>query len=137
MSRTVLIIDDDEGVRDAFSLALQAYPGLDCRVAADGAEGIELARARRPDLVFLDLNMPGMSGVEVLRALLGWDPTLSVYIVTAFHEDFMHELRAAMQDGLSFQLARKPLGADQIRLVVRGALEGATPDHGACAEDAS
>jgi len=124
MKRRILVIDDEEGVRDAFVLALDNEPSLEVLTADSGAAGVERAREQRPDLVFLDLHMPGMTGVEAMRTLLSADPTLNIYIVTAFHQEFMPELKAARDDGLVFELARKPLGADQIRAAVHGILEG-------------
>ena len=122
MTKRILIIDDDEGVRDAFTLALDGTPGLAVTTAVDGAAGVEAARAERPDLIFLDLNMPGMSGVETMARLLGEDATLAIYIVTAFHQDFMQDLKRARDAGQRFELARKPLRAEQIREIVFGIL---------------
>ena len=85
MTHRILVIDDETGIRDAFELALAGDPQLAVETAASGAEGIAKAAAARPDLVFLDLNMPEMNGVETMRRLLGADPTLRIYIVTAFH----------------------------------------------------
>jgi CheY-like chemotaxis protein len=124
----ILVIDDEEGVRDAFVLALDDEPDIEVIAAENGASGIEQARAQRPDLIFLDLNMPGMTGVEVMRTLLADDPSLAIYIVTAFHQEFMQELKAARGEGLRFELARKPLGADQIRDVVHSILGSADPN---------
>lgn len=124
MTYRILIIDDEESIRDAFQLALGPARGYDVAAASSGVEGIELARAERPDLVFLDLHMPGMSGVDVMCTLLAEDSTLAIYIVTAFHEEFMNELRAARDQGLSFELARKPLDTKQIRTIARAILGG-------------
>lgn len=117
----IFVIDDDESVRDAFMLALadtnyivQAYE--DARVA------VAQARETRPDLVFLDLKMPGMDGVTALRELLTDDPTLRVYIVTAFAEEYVEQLREARNAGLRFEVASKPLGPDQIQLTAAAIL---------------
>jgi CheY-like chemotaxis protein len=112
----VLVVDDDESVRDAFCLALmdEAYRVV---TAASGDAAVRIAREDRPDLVFLDLNMPGKDGVETLRELSDLDPTIRVYIVTAFAEEHMDRLRAARQRGVSFQLASKPITDEQIRMI--------------------
>jgi len=128
MTYEILVIDDEEGVRDAFTLALALEPIYRVRAAESGEAGLSMAREQRPDLIFLDLNMPKMSGVEVMRTLLAEDPTLRIYIVTAFHREFMEELRDARDSGLMFDLARKPLGAEQIRTVVHGVLGGVVLD---------
>jgi DNA-binding NtrC family response regulator len=67
--------------------------------------------------VFLDLKMPGMSGVETLRELHDVCPSTPVYIVTAFYEEFMAPLRALQDEGISFDIARKPLGLAEIRTI--------------------
>ena len=72
--------------------------------------------------------MPGMTGVEVMRRALSEDPSLRIYIVTAFHQEFMQELRAARDEQLNFELARKPLGAEQIRTITRSILNGGGVD---------
>ncbi len=114
MSKRILVIDDDEGVRDAFDLALDTSD-LRIDLAASGEDGLLLAEANRPDLVFLDLRMPGIDGVETLRRLLALYPDLLVHIMTAFHEEFFPALRLAAAEGLSFELSRKPLEMGQIR----------------------
>lgn len=119
--KNILVIDDDRAVRDAFELAL-GDEGYTLRLAEDGLNGVKMAGQQRPDLVFLDLNMPGIDGVETLRRLLADDPSIKVYIVTAFAQEYMSGLAQAKQDGLRFQLAAKPLSPQQIRLVTQAAL---------------
>jgi DNA-binding NtrC family response regulator len=117
----VFAIDDDESVRDAFMLALADEP-YRVKGFGVGSEAVEAAKVDRPDLVFLDLNMPGMDGVEVMKSLHKIDPTIRVYIVTAFAEEYMERLRDARKDGVSFQLASKPITDEQIRLISASAL---------------
>lgn len=68
--RTVLVIDDEESARDLAGRSLLRL-GFHVRSAASGAEGVALARALNPNLVVLDINLPDMSGFEVLRELAG------------------------------------------------------------------
>lgn len=124
-AKSILVIDDDLAVREAFELALEDE-GYAIRLAEDGSKGLQLARQQRPDLVFLDLRMPGIDGVETLRRLLAYDPSIPVYIVTAFAHEYTAGLADAKQSGLRFQLAAKPLTPEQIRLVARAVL-GAFP----------
>jgi CheY-like chemotaxis protein len=114
MARTILVIDDDPAVRGAFSLIL-GDAGYDLHEAENGLQGIEIALAERPDLVFLDLRMPGIDGVETLRRLKAIDVTMNIYIVTAFANEYMDQLKIASDEGLDFQLASKPLSSAQIR----------------------
>jgi len=125
VAQRVLVIDDEATVRRAFELALEDT-GHEVLTAASGQEGIESFDQDRPALVFLDLKMPGMGGVEVLRAIRQRDPQVPVYIVTAFYREFFDELRIAAQEGLDFELLQKPVGLDQIAEVTHGALIGAT-----------
>lgn len=114
MKKNILIIDDDEAVRGAFSLILEDA-GYEVAVAENGLEGIKMVQMKRPDLIFLDLRMPGIDGVETLRRLKSIDPDLCIYIVTAFANEFMEQLKVAHDEGLLFQLASKPLSSAQIK----------------------
>ena len=118
MTQSVLIIDDDAGVRGAFQLVLGEF-GSTVRVAENGLQGIALVKAERPDLIFLDLKMPGIDGVETLRRLLAIDNTLNIYVVTAFSQEYLADLKRAQAEGLAFQLANKPLSSNQIRHIAR------------------
>jgi len=121
MTNEILVIDDDAAVRGAFSLVLGEI-GCTVRTAENGLEGIALAQTQRPDLIFLDLKMPGIDGIETMRRLLAHDATLTIYIVTAFSHEFLDKLRAVQSEGLKFQLANKPLTSSQIRHIARSAL---------------
>ena len=66
----VLVVEDDPGTRTLLAAALTRLPGVElCALAADGLEGLELAERLRPDVVLLDLIMPGLDGLGFLRAL--------------------------------------------------------------------
>jgi len=118
MLNNILVIDDDPAVRGAFKLILEDE-GYVVREAESGAEGLEMVQAERPDLIFLDLRMPGLDGVETLRRLKAIDETLNIYIVTAFATEFMDQLKSAHEEGLQFELASKPLSATQIRNIAQ------------------
>ncbi|KPJ85841.1 hypothetical protein AMJ57_01515 [Parcubacteria bacterium SG8_24] len=66
--KTILIIDDDAALRDIYSTAL-ARGGYDTLAAADGQDGLDLAKNRCPDLILLDVMMPDKDGLEVLEEL--------------------------------------------------------------------
>ena len=121
MSRSILVIDDERAVRDAFELALEEA-GCDVRCAENGPTGLKEIEQQRPDLVFLDLKMPGLNGVEVLRRIKSHDKTIPVYIVTGFQREYMSELKTASDEGLDFELAAKPLSAVQIQAIARAKL---------------
>ncbi|BBE51750.1 Response regulator MprA [Ferriphaselus amnicola] len=69
MRTKILVIDDDAAVRGSFQLVLEEI-GCEVRVAEDGFSGIQMAKESRPDLIFLDLKMPEIDGVETMRRLL-------------------------------------------------------------------
>jgi two-component system, chemotaxis family, protein-glutamate methylesterase/glutaminase len=80
----VFVVDDSAFVRKALARVLQAEPGLSfVGEAANGAEALEKIPPADPDLVTLDVAMPGMGGQEVLRALLRWKPALKVVMLSA------------------------------------------------------
>jgi CheY-like chemotaxis protein len=114
--KRVLVIDDDEGVRESFRAALEDA-GYDVLTAESGLSGVESAQANRPDLIFVDLKMPGISGVETLRRLHTACPRTPVYIVTGFYGEFLAPLRGLKTDGIDFNLARKPLSATEIKAI--------------------
>jgi len=125
MNKRILVIDDDESIRKSFTLALEdtAYQ---VDTAESGEKGIEMEQQEKYNLIFLDLKMPGLNGVETLRELRKIDKDVPVYIVTAFHKEFFEGLKSAGEDGIDFEVVKKPIGGDEIVLVANSALEGAT-----------
>ncbi len=120
MVQKILIIDDDAAVRGSFQLVLGEM-GCRVRVAEDGFQGIEMVKLERPDLIFLDLKMPGIDGVETMRRMREIDNTLSIYVVTAFSHEYLEDLKVAQAEGMNFQLANKPLSSTQIRHIAKSA----------------
>ncbi|PPK74222.1 KaiB-like protein [Methylobacter tundripaludum] len=118
MVSKILVIDDDPAVRGAFKLILED-DNFSVREAENGLQGIEMALAERPNLIFLDLRMPGIDGVETLRRLKAMDETLNVYIVTAFANEYMEQLKGIHEEGFKFELASKPLSSVQIRNIAQ------------------
>jgi DNA-binding NarL/FixJ family response regulator len=84
----LLIVDDQELVRTGFRLILQTQDDLEVvGEAGDGAEAIESAKALRPDVVLMDIRMPGMDGVEATARLTGIEPPPRVLVLTTFDLD--------------------------------------------------
>jgi len=84
---TVLIVDDHEVVREGLRLSLSRAPHI--RVvgeAADGNAALDLAERRKPNVVIMDVRMPGMDGLDATKALLERDPEAAVLIFTAYSE---------------------------------------------------
>ena len=78
----VLIVDDEPEVRQVL-LEFLSSRGYDVSVASGGAEAVALVESTRPDLVLLDVAMPGMDGVETLKRIVAIEPDLAVIMVTA------------------------------------------------------
>jgi DNA-binding NarL/FixJ family response regulator len=87
---TVVVVDDQELVRTGFALILASDPGVDVVAqAADGADAVAAALQHRPDVVLMDIRMPGMDGIEATRRITS-DPAMvdvHVLVVTTFDED--------------------------------------------------
>jgi len=118
MSIRLLVIDDEEAIRKLF---IQALESTDCQVetAESGEKGIEKARDTKFDFIFLDLKMPGLNGVETLRKLWEIEQAAHIYITTGYYGDFNEQLQRAVDDGISFDLIKKPFDADTICSIVR------------------
>ena len=116
MSINILVIDDEEAIRKSFILALDDT-GYNVETAESGEKGIEKAGETDFDLIFLDLKMPGLDGVETLRELWKTGRTIPIYITTAFYDDFLDQLQSATDDGISFYLLKKPVDGDEIRAI--------------------
>ncbi len=123
MSKRILVIDDDLAIRKSFALALE---DADCQVdtAESGEEGVDKASNTEYDLIFLDLKMPGINGVETLIRLRDNGHTMPVYMITAFHEEFMDQLRVAADEGYEFEVMQKPIEGQDLVRITTAILEG-------------
>ncbi len=81
MQRRVLLIDDDEMLLNLLQ-ELMHKEGYEVLSTADGPQGVRIYKERRPDLVVLDLGLPTMNGLEVLRKIRTFDPQAKVVVVT-------------------------------------------------------
>jgi two-component system KDP operon response regulator KdpE len=118
----VLVVDDEEAIVRALSANLKAR-GYDVDLAATGEQGLDLAARRHPDAVILDLGLPGMDGLEVIRGLRGWSH-LPIIILSARSDEA--EKVAALDAGAD-DYVPKPFGMDELMARVRAALRRATP----------
>ncbi len=121
----VLVIDDDELVSRTLQRALKLY-GYRVLVAGTGSEGLHMARRDRPDLIVLDIIMPGLDGYQVCRQIRS-DPLLAevpVLFLTARgkDEDKVEGFRAGADDYLS-----KPFNMDELRLRIKAILRRIQP----------
>jgi len=121
----VLLADDHGLVRDGLGRLLASVPDIEVvAVAADGAEAIRLAQEHRPDVILMDLRMPGMDGSEATRRLLEEDPATQVVILTSFSE--RDEILSALDAGAIGYLL-KDAEPDEVIRGVRAAAHGESP----------
>jgi DNA-binding response OmpR family regulator len=116
----ILVIDDDHAVRGAMQLLLQAE-GFDVVVASDGTNGIETAQANTPDLVIVDLFMPGMTGVDTIRAIrerIPRVPIIAISGVLASSTASADSLSSAALTGADLTL-HKPFRPNELLKAVR------------------
>jgi DNA-binding response OmpR family regulator len=111
----ILVVDDDPGMLDTLMDVLSAT-GYETSVAASGNAALEMAQAGRFDLVLMDVQMPGLNGVQVLHALRVLHPTIVVIMMTAYTGD---ELVAESQRTTGFSVLSKPLDLDQVLPLVK------------------
>lgn len=118
----VLIADDHQVVRQGLAFLLASEPGIEVAgEAADGAAALEAIRGLQPDVVLLDLFMPGMDGMAVLTAMREEGLTSRVLVLTSAQDD-EHMVRAVKAGALSF--LPKTAGVDQVIESVRAAARG-------------
>jgi CheY-like chemotaxis protein len=115
--RGVLVVDDDPFIRKLISTTLEDVAAVDLHEAADGLEAIEVARRERPTLVFLDVDMPALDGINACRKLRGDALTRDTTIVmlTAAHGDSVE--RSAEEAGADLFLTKPFSPLDLLRLV--------------------
>jgi CheY-like chemotaxis protein len=98
MTRSVLIVDDDPFIRRLIATTLEDVAGFDIPEAGDGVEAIAAARAIDPAIVFLDIDMPLMNGIDACRELRALDGDATIVMLTAAGPDAEAEARAAGAD---------------------------------------
>lgn len=125
-SRPILIVDDEKTIRLALSMALEKL-NIPVETAATGEEALEKVAQTGYDLMLLDLRLPGLDGMEVLRQVSQQLPELKVIIITAYGS--IDLAVAAMKLG-AVDFLQKPFDARQVREMVHRILEKHGEPHG-------
>lgn len=118
MSRRVLIVDDEAGIRAALAQLLE-YEGYNVKAVASGHEGLATYEQWRPQLVFLDVKMEGIDGLETLKRIRAVDPSAVVVMISG---------HATIQDAVgathlgAYDILEKPLDTDRILVTLRNAI---------------
>ncbi len=117
----VLVCDDDASLLRALSISLTAR-GYEVIVARTGEEGLDRAAHRHPDVILLDLGLPGIDGVEVIRGIRGWS-SVPIIVLSARHQSVskVEALDAGADDYVT-----KPFGMDELLARLRASLRRTT-----------
>lgn len=120
MKFVILVIDDEKNIREGLQIALEDE-GYDVIIAANGTEGLDRALHEEVDLIITDLRMPGVSGKEILKAVISKTPGVPVIVLTGHGtiETAVDAMRLGAYDFLT-----KPLDLERLSLLVKRALKG-------------
>jgi DNA-binding NarL/FixJ family response regulator len=118
----VMVVDDEPLVREGLKVIIAAEPGLAVvGEAGDGAEAVSLARRLRPDVVCLDVRMPGIDGIRTTELLVAMEPAPKVLVVTTFSaDDYVY---GALEAGASGFLLKRA-SADELVAAIRTVASG-------------
>ncbi len=119
MSRRVLVVDDEPGIRAALGQLLE-YEGYDVRTAVNATDGIGQVASWHPHLVFLDVKMAGMDGLEALKRIRESDRSVTVVMISG-HATIQTAVEATQLG--AYDILEKPLDTDRILVTLRNALQ--------------
>src|SRR2546430_13909167 len=122
--QTILVIDDDESLRDTIGVMLE-QEGFRAELAADGRSGYDRALALKPDLLLVDLRLPGMSGVEICRQLRGARVQTPIIVLSAIGDEVDKVL--LLEIGADDYVV-KPFGTRELLARIRAVLRRTAPD---------
>jgi DNA-binding NtrC family response regulator len=114
---SIVVVDDDQGILDSFDAMLGDDYTL--TMINSGSKAIQLLHQQSPRLLFLDIKMPGMNGLEILKWIQDQEMDTKVVIVTALPQDQYEEM--AQQYGV-YRYLRKPLDVDEVEDITRSIL---------------
>lgn len=116
---TILVIDDEETIRDSCCQVL-AKEGYQTESAEDGSRGLQKIKQIHPDLILVDIKMPGISGMDLLKKAADIDPNVVSVVITGYATV---ELAVEAMKRNAYDFLPKPFSPDQLRIVTRRGLE--------------
>ncbi|HET9264353.1 MAG TPA: sigma-54 dependent transcriptional regulator [Vicinamibacterales bacterium] len=119
MAARILLIDDDAGIRDSMRMPLE-YEGYEYLSAASAEEGVALVQRESPDIVFLDVKMPGMDGMEALKRIKAINEAVPIVMISA-HGTTSTAFEASKRGAVDF--IEKPFGAERLLVTIRNQLD--------------
>jgi DNA-binding NarL/FixJ family response regulator len=115
---SVVIVDDHQVVCEGLRKVLDAEPDIKCvGVATDGKMALDLIRGLRPNVAIVDINMPGMDGIETTRQIKAELPSVAVLILTAY--DYERYVLACLEAGADGYVLKKKMPCDRLTDAVR------------------
>ncbi|EME99622.1 response regulator [Streptomyces mobaraensis] len=122
MSIRVLIVDDQMMVREGFSVLLNAQADIEVvGEAVDGRQALEKVAELRPDVVLMDIRMPGLNGIEATREIVAADADAKVLVLTTFDlDEYVYQALRAGASGFLLKDASARQLADGVRVVAAG-----------------
>ena len=120
----ILVIDDDESLRDTIGIMLE-QEGFTPLLVADGKDGYERAMTAKPDLLIIDLRLPGMSGIEICKQLRAANLKTPIIVLSAVGEEMDKVL--LLEIGADDYIV-KPFGARELLARIRAVLRRTSPD---------
>jgi two-component system nitrogen regulation response regulator NtrX len=119
MSPRILVVDDEQGIRAALGQLLE-YEGYEVRAESSAVQGIAQYEKWRPQLVFLDVKMSGMDGIEALKRIRQIDPAATVVMISG-HATIQTAVEATQLG--AYDILEKPLDTDRILVLLRNTLQ--------------
>src|SRR5215469_7307844 len=124
MQQTILVIDDDESLRDTICLMLEKE-GFKAIQVSDGTAGLEQAHLAKPNLLLVDLRMPGLSGIDVCKQLRASGSKIPVIVLSAVGDEIDKVLLLEMG---ADDYVVKPFGTRELMARIRAVLRRSSPD---------
>ena len=121
MTPRVLVVDDEKGIRGALGQLLE-YEGYEVQTAGNAVDGISAFESWHPHLVFLDVKMAGIDGLETLKRIRQMDPAAIVVMISG-HGTVQTAVEATQLGAYDF--LEKPLDTDRVLVTLRNALQHA------------
>ena len=119
MNRRILVVDDEQGIRAALGQLLE-YEGYEVRAVSNAAEGIAEYQRWKPNLVFMDVKMAGMDGMEALKKIREIDPVATVVMISG-HATIRTAVEATQLG--AYEILEKPLDTDRILVMLRNVFD--------------
>lgn len=122
--RNILVVDDEENIRDAVSEFLKSEGDYEVFLAEDGYKALDIFKSNPIELVFMDVKMPGLDGIEVFRQMKHINPNIRVVIMTGLPDEQTFDRAVAISDDVAEGFIAKPFKPAELRKCLQNVLAG-------------